>query len=62
LSKEKPRTPAYRAGKGRERWEGIEVFVPLKEVQRKRTGGERDMEKEGRGQRQGESCSKILGG
>jgi len=52
-------------GQGREErgWEGIKVFAPLKEVQRERTGARgMRVEKERRGQRQGGSCSKILGG
>jgi len=45
-------------GQGREgrRWEGIKVFVPLKEVHREMTGGERD----GSGKEGGASGRGIL--
>ena len=60
-----PRTPAYRGGEGKGRDE--KGFLHLKEGKAGNDReGERGMgggkEEEGNGQRQGEFCSKVLGG
>ena len=60
-----PRTPAYR-GRGREKREGEGVkgrFLPLKgEGGKDRRGDREEKVGDGKGQQQGESCSKVLGG
>ena len=61
-----PRTLAYRDGEGNGRgWERIKGLIPLKEVQRNRTGEGRygwEGKRRGRGSGRGESCSKDLRG
>ena len=49
---EKPLTLAYRGREGKVRgWEGIKGFIPLKEVQRERTGEGQEDVREKKGER-----------